>query len=201
MSGPATTPDHQTERLVFFSDAVFAIAITLLVIEIHVPDLRHYDGPDWGALAELIPSFIGFAISFLVIGRFWIGHHQALSRVDAFSPKLVWPNLHLLMAIAFMPFATAFLSRNFGLVLPNAFYNAMLLVTALLNARVVRIATRLWPSGENDPDAALMRVRGFGVALGALVAFGLSFIVPMFSQLGLVTIPLFTRLLAGRTRT
>lgn len=197
MSANPATPDHATERLVFFSDAVFAIAITLLVIEIHVPDLKHYDGPDWGALAELIPSFIGFAISFLVIGRFWVGHHQAMSRVDTFSPRLIWPNLMLLMAIAFMPFATAFLSRNFGLVLPNAFYNAMLVITALLNARVVGIATRLWPEPEGA-EAKLMRVRGFGVALGALVAFALSFIVPMFSQLGLITIPLFTRLLARR---
>ncbi|MGH6786988.1 MAG: TMEM175 family protein [Novosphingobium sp.] len=194
-----TTPDHSTERLVFFSDAVFAIAITLLVIEIHIPDLRHYDGPDWGALAELIPSFIGFVISFLVIGRFWVGHHGALSRVDTFSPRLVWPNLVLLMAVAFMPFATGFMSRNFGMVVPTAFYNAMLLVTALLSARVVGIATRLWPEPDGA-EAKLMRMRGFGVALGAAVAFALAFVVPMWSQLGLVTIPLWIRLLQRKAQ-
>jgi len=88
----------QLERLTFFSDAVFAIAITLLIIEVHVP---HVSGVDdalyWQALAELRSSLFGFALSFLVIGMLWMAHHRVFGMLNDYSPKLMWPNLLLLM--------------------------------------------------------------------------------------------------------
>ena len=107
--------DHKLERLVFFADAVFAIAITLLVSELHVPHFEHRGTQ--AALAQLAgmwPSLFGFVLSFLVIGRFWMGHHSAFSGVSQFSPRLMWPNLLMLMAIAFMPFITGLMSQNSG---------------------------------------------------------------------------------------
>src|SRR5262245_39042548 len=108
---PATKIDHSLERLVFFSDAVFAIAITLLVIEIHPPHLEQ-DGtlPTLAALALLAPNFIGFAISFAVIGAFWSGHHRAFSLAGRVGPGILFWNLTLLGTIAFMPFVTGFMS-------------------------------------------------------------------------------------------
>lgn len=85
-------PEHGLERLIFFSDAVFAIVITLLVIEIHAPHIPH-GSPDWAywvALINLTPEFIGFFISFFVIGFFWAGHHRTLSLASHFSPRLVF---------------------------------------------------------------------------------------------------------------
>ena len=188
--------DHRLERLIFFSDAVFAIAITLLVIEIHVPHLTGDVAEALRALTALAPSLFGFALSFVVIGRFWIGHHAAMANVECYSPKLLWPNLHLLMAIAFMPFATAFMSANIGQLVPTAFYNAVLIISALLSLRIVTMARALWPVAERHGEWLLLGSHGIGVALGAASALALTFYSPIFSQLALITIPLWQRLAA-----
>ena len=99
-------PDHLLERMLFFSDAVFAIAITLLIIEVHVPEIPAGSppGPYLHALVELIPGFFGYFLSFFVIARFWITHHSAFAHAPPFDANLLWPNIHLLVTIAFMPY-------------------------------------------------------------------------------------------------
>ncbi len=197
----STGTDHPLERLVFFSDAVFAIAITLLVIEIEVPHLGSVsDGKYWAALFELGPSFFGYALSFLVIGRFWIGHHNAFTLIDHYDGRLAWPNLFLLMAIAFMPFATAFMAANLGQFVPTLIYNLTLLATAVLSRRVIGIATSddLVRSGTAPEMRKLLRARGTGVILGVLTTFAATFLSPQFSQIALVTIPLWQWLLNKR---
>jgi hypothetical protein len=83
--------------MMFFSDAVLAIAITLLVIEIEVPQLPHgaSNSEHLAALANLTPHFIGYVISFAVIGVIWTGHHRAFSLALHFAPGLYLPNLAL----------------------------------------------------------------------------------------------------------
>ena len=102
MEKDMTKNAHALERLVFFSDAVFAIVITLLVIEIERPEL--HDGAtnaDWiNSLLALIPSFAGFLLSFMVIGAFWMNHHALFLLVDRYDERLLWPNLILLLSIA-----------------------------------------------------------------------------------------------------
>lgn len=209
---PANAPDDETqvshgeglalERMVLFSDAVFAIAITLLIIEIHPP---HLEGTvvteEINAVLRLWPSFFSFALSFLVIGRFWIGHHNAFSVVRHFDPALVWPNLHLLMSIAFLPFATAFMGANFGHVVPMVFYNLTLMTVALLSHRLIRKAVRIdnLRPGYDAGDIKHLRARGLGVAIGAFVAAIVACFYPNFSQFALVTIPLWQYLLDRRT--
>lgn len=191
------TPSPPLERLIFFSDAVFAIAITLLIIEVRPPHLgfNATDRDHLVALANLIPSFVAFFISFFVIGAFWAGHHRAFSLARHWSPSLVMPNIFMLAAIVFMPFATAYMGTNMGQRVPSMVYDAVLLATGLLNIRLVRIATSAPVVDEHaDPlVVARTRGRGWGVTLGAALAFVLAFFLPRLSQFGLMTIPLWLR--------
>lgn len=189
----AAKTDHALERMVFFSDAVFAIAITLLVIELHAPefprgtsDLAHIQ-----ALAHLIPNLIGFAVSFMVIGMFWMGHHRAFCLAAHYSPRVLGWNLTLLGMIAFMPFVTAYLSSNIFQRVPAIFYCLVMLAAALLNLKVNRTATSPPMVDEKaSPEAiAYVRQRGVSVVLGAATAVALAFVMPAFCQLGLITIP------------
>lgn len=184
-----TSGDLSLDRLVFFSDAVFAIAVTLLVLEIHIPDLPRgaANGAYWRALIDLIPSFFAFALSFLVIGRFWIGHHERFRSLRHFDGRLMWPNTLYLMTVAFMPFSTAFLGANLGEFVPALVYNLTMLAVATMAMAVARRVRLV--SGHVDTSGD-----GIDVIMAALVCVGLSFIVPAFSQWGMGTIVLWSRL-------
>lgn len=193
MAGGKT--DHALERLVFFSDAVFAIAITLLVIEIHAPHLEEgaSNAEHMRALAQLIPNFVGFAISFAVIGAFWSGHHRAFCLAGRYDGRILVWNLALLGTIAFMPFVTAFMSSNYGKVLPAAVYWGWMVVTALLNLRVNSIATGPDMLAADIPPerAAEVRRRSLSVLLAAVSALGLSLLLPVMAPIAMATIPLW----------
>ncbi|NUR44648.1 MAG: DUF1211 domain-containing protein [Sphingomonas sp.] len=193
-----SSPAHPLERLIFFSDAVFAIAITLLIIEVHPPHLdRHATDRDHLiALINLTPNFVSFFISFFVIAAFWAGHHRAFSLSKHWSPTLVGPNILMLAAIVFMPFATAYMGTNMGMRVPTVLYDIVLLTTGLINIRLVRLATSP-PVVDEDADPltiARTRGRGWGVTMGAALALILAFFVPRLSQFALMTIPIWLRL-------
>ena len=187
--------DHALERLVFFSDAVFAIAITLLVIEIHPPHLERGEGAGdhLAALARLIPNFIGFAISFGVIGFFWAGHHRAFTLASRYHGAVLLWNLALLGAIAFVPFVTAFMSVNYNILVPALFYWGWIVLTALLNLKVNSIATGPLMLGEGASAATARAVprRSRAVLLGALTALLAAFLYPLAGPAGMATIPLW----------
>jgi uncharacterized membrane protein len=97
-------PKSTTERLEMFSDGVIAIAITLLVLQIRVPQSEQGDLID--ALLDQWPSYIAFIISFVVIGIMWVSHHSMFERIGAVDRGLLFINLLLLLGIAFLPFPT-----------------------------------------------------------------------------------------------
>lgn len=107
----------QLERLILFSDAVFAIAITLLVLEIKVPQ------SDWtntisadklnGYILELLPNILGFIFSFFIIGFNWTIHHRIFGYVINYDSRLIWLNLLMLFFIVLLPFTTT-LTSEFG---------------------------------------------------------------------------------------
>lgn len=123
--------EFQLERLILFSDAVFAIAITLLVIEIKIPEIHENvsDKALLQSLAHLIPKFLGFMISFMMIGLYWTVHHRMFGFVTSYSRKLLLLNLIFLFFVALMPFSTGFYSEYSGpdmlrhqLMVPMIFY-------------------------------------------------------------------------------
>jgi uncharacterized membrane protein len=191
----ARHPDHALERLVFFSDAVFAIAITLLVIELPVPHLHRTasDVEFINSLAALIPNIIGYAIGFAVIGAFWAGHHRSFMLARRYSNGLLVPNLILLGLVAFMPFVTAFVSAHMGMRVPTTLYCATMLAVSIANIWVVRRATSPPVVGDDIDEATIAstRARGWGVALGSATAVAISLVVPIFGQAGLMSIPLW----------
>jgi len=106
--------EFQLERLILFSDAVFAIAITLLALEIKVPDIDRHVATDAmlrHSLSELIPKFIGFFFSFFIIGLYWTIHHRMFGYVVNYTSRLLRLNLIFLLAVVLMPFSTAFYSE------------------------------------------------------------------------------------------
>jgi len=106
--------EFQLERMILFSDAVFAIAITLLAIEIKVPEVPRNVVTDHllaEKMGELIPKFIGFIVSFFVIAIYWMVHHRLFGFVINYNLRLLWLNLLFLLAVVLMPFSSGFYSE------------------------------------------------------------------------------------------
>lgn len=105
----------QVERIVLFSDAVFAIAITLLIIDIKVPEIKTglaiTDRSFLEAMLSLFPKFMGFIFSFFLISIYWTIHHKMFGFVVNYNGKLIWLNLLFLFSIVLMPFSTAVYSE------------------------------------------------------------------------------------------
>jgi uncharacterized membrane protein len=123
---------YSLERLIFFSDAVFAIAITLLVLEIRLP--AGGDSADSRQLLQILGGlwhkYLAYFISFWVIGLNWISHHRKLLYIKRADFQLLSLNLLTLMLIAFTPFPTAVMSENISFT-ATAFYALMMILVSL----------------------------------------------------------------------
>jgi uncharacterized membrane protein len=111
-------------RVLTFNDGLYAIAMTLLVVSIAVPTISgtHSVGDLADALNDLTPNFVSFFISFAVIGRYWLAHHEAVSLLDAMDQAFISLNLIYLAFVAFLPFPTALLGEYFENPLSIAIY-------------------------------------------------------------------------------
>lgn len=130
--------EFQLERLILFSDAVFAIAITLMIIEIKIPVVPEDKLTEQNllqSLAQLIPKFISLLVSFLIIGQYWIVHHRMFGFVVNFSGKLIWLNLFFLLTIILMPFSTGFYGEYIlkPVMTSVVFYSANISLLGIIN--------------------------------------------------------------------
>jgi uncharacterized membrane protein len=133
--------EFQLERLILFSDAVFAIAITLLVIEIKVPHLEIItDDIVLKELLHLLPKFMGFVFSFFIVGIYWTVHHRLFSYLIDYDTKLIWLNILFLFSIALMPFTTALYSEFYQpyLRVPYIIYTLNICLTGYFSYLIVK---------------------------------------------------------------
>ncbi len=129
------------ERLIFFSDAVFAIAITLLTLDIRLPasDINLTNAELMQNILAITSKYIAYIISFLVIGLIWLGHHRKFRLIQRYDNSLMWINLLLLMTIAFIPFPTSLISTSANQV-STIFYASVMIVASLLSLALWRYA-------------------------------------------------------------
>src|SRR5215813_1203546 len=113
-------------RLEAFSDGVFAIVITLLVLNIHVPDGRTLS---LQSLRPLIPPVATFVLSFIIVGVYWIAHHHMLHFIAQVNRRLLWLNLLLLLSVVFIPFPTSLLATGFNNTLAVRIYGLNVIAT------------------------------------------------------------------------
>jgi uncharacterized membrane protein len=185
------------ERVVFFSDAVFAIVITLLVLELKVPHLtEHTESALRHTLLELLPRVAGFVISFLIVGLMWIEHHRIFRYIADYDAGLLWRNLILLLCVSFVPFPTALFSENFWSRTAFILYAASFggVATAKLFIwRHAAAANLLKSDVSRDLERRIAR-RSLAVPLACGLAIALSFISIFLAPISFMLIPVFARL-------
>ena len=198
-----TEPGLSFERIVFFSDAVFAIVITLLVLEIKVPHLSEHSEPALRhALLQLAPQVGGFVISFLIIGMMWIEHHRIFRYISRYDGGLLWRNFLLLLCVSFVPFPTALFSEHFwsrtAFVLYTLSFGGVATAKLLIWRHAVK-ANLLKP--ETTPELARrIERRSLAVPLACAAAIALATVSIWLAPLSFILIPLLARLLDPTAR-
>jgi len=110
-------------RMEFFSDAVFAIIMTIMVLEMKVPH-----GVDLAALRGVLPVFLSYVLSFIYLGIYWNNHHHLLCVTHRVTGGILWANLHLLFWLSLIPFVSGWMGENRFAPLPTALYGVILLL-------------------------------------------------------------------------
>jgi TMEM175 potassium channel family protein len=113
-------------RLEAFSDGVIAILITIMVLELKVPN-----GTDWESLKEVFPVLITYVLSFIYLGIYWNNHHHMLQATKHINGKILWANMHLLFWLSLVPFVTHWVGEHHSASLPTAVYGFVLLAAAI----------------------------------------------------------------------
>jgi uncharacterized membrane protein len=137
-------------RLEAFSDGVFAVIITIMVLEIKVPH-----GDTLGDLLPLVPVLLSYVLSFVYLGIYWSNHHHLLHLVTEVTGAVLWANLHLLFWLSLLPFASGWVGENVFATLPIAVYGVILLMAGIAYNVLEQTIIR-----AQGPDSILKRAVG-----------------------------------------
>ena len=175
---PVSTSRHETaavspHRLQALADGVFAIAMTLLVFDLSVPVAT--DRGDLGTtLGDMWPNFLGYLLSFFVLGVFWLIHHMLFDSIERYDTTLVWLNIAFLMFAAFVPFSTGLFAEHGATSITALVYGVDMLIVFDLGWAIWSYATHGYRLVSLDLDPAL--VQG-GKSMGAI--YSLIVVVPL----------------------
>jgi uncharacterized membrane protein len=149
----AKTREAKPDRLSASSDGVFAVIITILVLELKPPQ-----SPSWDALLSLWPTAVNYAVSYLFIVIVWVNHHHLLHYADLATPRLIWANFAHLFTVSLVPFTTAWVSETELAAIPVALYaGVFVLVNATYVALCMEAVDR--PQSDDLPARARMMMR------------------------------------------
>jgi uncharacterized membrane protein len=166
------------ERLSAFSDGVFAVLITVLVLELRPPDF-----PTFKALLSLWPTWLSYAVSYLFIAIVWTNHHHLMHYATEATPRLMWFNFAHLFSVSLLPLSTAWMAVSDLAPQPVAFYAAVFfLVNATYVSLIWELIERASPKGASPNERRIMRFR----SLATLGVFGVAAVVALkFPLIGL----------------
>jgi uncharacterized membrane protein len=157
-------------RLEAFSDGVIAILITIMVLELRIPE-----GADWDAVRPVLPVFITYVLSFVILGIYWTNHHHLIHAADRMTGTILWANLHLLFWLSLIPFSTGWMGRNHFAPLPTAIYGGVLLLSAIAYEILQRIIIAVQGEHSRLKTAIGSDVKGYLSLAMYLAAIPLAF--------------------------
>jgi uncharacterized membrane protein len=161
-------------RMEAFTDAVIAVVITIMLLEIKVPH-----GTDGAALAALLPVFLSYVLSFVFIAIYWNNHHHMFHAVHRINGGTLWANTHLLFWLSLVPFVTGWMNENHFAPVTVAGYGLVLLGCAIAYTILVRMLLALHPGDSTFAKAIGSDLKGkISLAL-YVVAIALAFVVPL----------------------
>ncbi|MBK6773104.1 MAG: DUF1211 domain-containing protein [Ignavibacteria bacterium] len=161
-----------TNRMEAFSDGVFAIVVTLLVLELRVPVLpENFSTQDvLKELLRLFPKFFSFAMSFVIVAIFWVNHHQFFHSLEKTDRAMLWYNNLLLFWLSFVPFPTAFIGEHPVSMIPVMLYGAVLFFAGVSFNLMLRYAVKAKLFHKSVSDEVLNQSVKRGV-IGPVVYF------------------------------
>ncbi|HTI94165.1 MAG TPA: TMEM175 family protein [Puia sp.] len=160
-------------RLEAFSDGVFAIIITIMVLELHIP---HGDNID--DLLPLLPKFMSYVLSFVYVGIYWNNHHHMIYATERINGAILWSNLNLLFWLSLIPFATAWMGENHFSRWPVIVYGLLLIING--TAYTILCWLLIKEAGADSPLATALGNdwKGKVSVIVYAIAVGLAFINP-----------------------
>ena len=161
----------EKDRLAAFSDGVIAIIITIMVLELKVPE-----GPGLAGLVKVLPVFLSYVLSFTYIAIYWNNHHHLLYTVSRVDGLILWANMHLLFWLSLVPFATAWTGQNHFETVPTALYGFSLFMPGVAYYLLQKAILRREGPGSTLAKALGRDIKGKISPLLYLAAIGFSFI-------------------------
>jgi len=157
-------------RIEAFSDAVIAIIMTIMVLELRPPE-----GTEWSDLGPLLPNFLIYALSFIYLGIYWNNHHHLFQATSRITGGVLWANLNLLFWLSLFPFATGWMGENHVAPIPTAGYGVVLLMAAVSYYILQTVIVRAQPADSKISHALGNDLKGklspVMYALGIAFAF------------------------------